>query len=1049
MGKSALLAAWLARREARGDAVPHHFIRRGEYDWDDPAKLVGSLVAQIEARFPRQHEAEDGARMHPAARLDAMLRRVSQHELAPRGEQLVILIDGLDEYDPPTGSAAVDPLAAFLPHALPPGVRVLCASRPRRPYVDMLEARGALPLDLDAAHFGADNEATVRAFWEQAAPALGLDAKFIVAAAERADGNLQHAAMLRRHLDVVAPGQRRVEDIPRGLAALLAKAWERIAADPTVVEGLGILCAAREALTLDELGAVSGWADEAQRRRFLRGARELLVETQRAEGVAEYRLHHDSIRGHVAGAIGDTALRRHHRRLGEALANWPVPAEATTRRYALRHALSHRAEVGEWADAWRVASDLKFLEAKYRELGAADAEIDVVRIAERCRAIREESHRGHFEALARALGRESHWLRVAPEATAALVWNELRRAGWSADELARNLQVPANARFLRLRHVASRESPALERTLMGHAGWVNACAVTVDGRRVVSASVDKTLKAWDLATGHEVATLDGHTSGVTACAVTPDGHVVSASGDKTLKVWDIATGHAVATLHGHDAAVTDCAVTPNGRRVVSASRDKTLKVWDLETGLPLATLEGHADLVNACAVTPDGRRVVSASSDKTLKVWDLETGLPLATLEGHADLVNACAVISDGWRVVSASDDKTLKVWDLRTGRELVTLHGHAAGVTDCAVTSDGWRVVSASTDRTLRVWDPTTGHEVATLRGHAAFLTSCAVTPDGRRVVSASGDQMLNIWDLAIGHEVAALRGHATAAVACAVTPDERRVVSASDDNTLKMWDLATGHEVATLRGHADGVTACAVTPNGQRVVSASVDRTLKVWDLATKHDVATLRGHASFVTACTVTPNGQRVVSASQDKTLKVWDLGDLETGRPLATLEGHADLVNACAVTPDGRHVVSASWDKTLKVWDLETGRPLATLEGHADLVNACAVTPDGRRVVSASRDRTLRVWDPTTGHEVATLRGHAASVTACAVTPDGRRVVSASRDKTLKVWDLESGALLLTHCTHVEYRAIAVTAATIIAGDVAGSIWFLDRPAVSFP
>jgi len=35
MGKSAPLAAWLLRREAAGAVVPHHFIRRGEYDWDD------------------------------------------------------------------------------------------------------------------------------------------------------------------------------------------------------------------------------------------------------------------------------------------------------------------------------------------------------------------------------------------------------------------------------------------------------------------------------------------------------------------------------------------------------------------------------------------------------------------------------------------------------------------------------------------------------------------------------------------------------------------------------------------------------------------------------------------------------------------------------------------------------------------------------------------------------------------------------------------------------------------------------------------------------
>ena len=51
MGKSAVLATWLARRETAGDAVPHHFIRRGWANWDDPGAMVGSLVAQIEVRL--------------------------------------------------------------------------------------------------------------------------------------------------------------------------------------------------------------------------------------------------------------------------------------------------------------------------------------------------------------------------------------------------------------------------------------------------------------------------------------------------------------------------------------------------------------------------------------------------------------------------------------------------------------------------------------------------------------------------------------------------------------------------------------------------------------------------------------------------------------------------------------------------------------------------------------------------------------------------------------------------------------------------------------
>jgi hypothetical protein len=58
----------------------------------------------------------------------------------------------------------------------------------------------------------------------------------------------------------------------------------------------------------------------------------------------------------------------------------------------------------------------------------------------------------------------------------------------------------------------------------------------------------------DLATGHEVATLRGHTHLVNACPVMPDGRrVVSALHDQTLRVWGLVTRHEVATLHGYAA----------------------------------------------------------------------------------------------------------------------------------------------------------------------------------------------------------------------------------------------------------------------------------------------------------------------------------------------------------------------------------------------------------------------------------------------------------------------------------------------------------------
>jgi len=268
-------------------------------------------------------------------------------------------------------------------------------------------------------------------------------------------------------------------------------------------------------------------------------------------------------------------------------------------------------------------------------------------------------------------------------------------------------------------------------------------AIAQGGRRVVSASQDRTLKVWDLESGRALVTLEGHAGGVTACAVTPDGRrVVSASYDQTLKVWDLESGRALVTLEGHTSVVNACAVTPDGRRVVSASGDKTLKVWDLESGRSLASLEGHARGVHACAVTQDGRRAVSVSHDQTLKVWDLERGRALATLEGHSDDVTACAVTPNGRSVVSASYDGTLKVWDLKSRRLLATLEGHSDDVTACTVTPDGRHVVSASRDRTLKVWDLATHACLVTHRGEAAYL-ALAAGPAG----VVAGDSAGGIW--------------------------------------------------------------------------------------------------------------------------------------------------------------------------------------------------------------------------------------------------------------------------------------------------------------
>ncbi|WP_437537469.1 AAA family ATPase [Sorangium sp. So ce726] len=657
--------------------------------------------------------------------------------------------------------------------------------------------------------------------------------------------------------------------------------------------------------------------------------------------------------------------------------------------------------------------------------------------------------RARLEALSRPLDREAHCLRRwDPTKEPGFFLQQLRNRclNMGFEEVRKRAETKLEEHrwsWLRERFRTSRDSEELVRTLEGHTNPVLDVAVTSDGRFAVSASFDKTLKVWDLATGQLLRTLEGHTDPVLDVVVTSDSHfAVSASEDKTLKVWDLATGKLLRTLEGHTDRVFGVAVPSDGRLAVSASWDKTLKVWDLATGKLLRTLEGHTDAVFGVTVTADGHFAVSASRDETLRVWDLATGQLLRTLEGHAGDVVGVAVTPDGRFAISTSGDKTLKVWDLATGQLLRPLEGHTDPVIGVAVTPDGRFAVSASEDRTLKVWDLATGQLLRTLEGHTDDVLGVAVTSDGRFAVSASRDKTLKVWDLAAGQPLRTLEGHTDRVFGVAVTPDGRFAVSASRDKTLKVWDLATGRPVRTLEGHTDRVFGVAVTSDGHFAVSTSGDKTLKVWDLATGQLLRTLEGHTEYVVGVAVTPDGRFAVSTSGDKTLKVWELA---TGQLLRTLEGHTEYVVDVAVTPDGRFAVSASGDKTLKVWDLATGQLLRTLEGHTDAVFGVAVTPDGRFAVSASWDKTLKVWALATGHLFRTLEGHTDGVFEVAVTPDSRFAVSASRDKTLKVWDLiERPPPITTLETHTYLSCCATTTDTkiILAGDDVGALHVLD-------
>src|SRR2546421_12303106 len=83
------------------------------------------------------------------------------------------------------------------------------------------------------------------------------------------------------------------------------------------------------------------------------------------------------------------------------------------------------------------------------------------------------------------------------------------------------------------------ELPTPRSTGVGHKQRITGGVFTPDGKRFLTASEDRTIRAWDVADGKELFALHGQTAGINALALAGDHLLISGGEDGSLFLWDL------------------------------------------------------------------------------------------------------------------------------------------------------------------------------------------------------------------------------------------------------------------------------------------------------------------------------------------------------------------------------------------------------------------------------------------------------------------------------------------------------------------------------
>ncbi|MCX6922356.1 MAG: WD40 repeat domain-containing protein [Verrucomicrobia bacterium] len=475
---------------------------------------------------------------------------------------------------------------------------------------------------------------------------------------------------------------------------------------------------------------------------------------------------------------------------------------------------------------------------------------------------------------------------------------------------------------------------------------IRCAAFSADGKWLAVGTQNQGWVVIESATGKVLVSVPGaHEGQVRSVAFARDGRrLLTASDDRTAKLWElkVEVGPVVRaeerrTFSGHSAALTSAAFVPGERQILTGSQDGSAKLWDCDFSNDAVIFEDAGTTAKVTAISPDGRYVLSFATEELannrtryhpVRLWDARTGKRLTELPEQAGFITSLGFTPDSRLAILRSralgiddqhySERVVGLWNIAASQPVTSFPALTNVWASVAFSPDGKRLYTGSVKESS-IWNVETGQRIAVLKDALLYLGYAAFSPDGHRLAARFGSG-----------------GDSNTLVAQKATG-----IKSEEYPALKVWDADTGAELATYRG---SVLAFTMLPDSRTALSQDFSAGI-IWDLDSGGEVRKIgTGPGVF------SPDFRRLCGTGGE--IKVLDF---ESGKVVSTLRGHSDRSHPSGFSPDGRRVWTSSANGTAKLWDADTGRELFSLKTGIGMEAKPMFSADGQNVLLIANGR----------------------------------------------------------------------------------------------